>query len=155
MEAPDRVLIEQTYPGPEDDKNHFNYLLRAFQDKRYIKVDDKPMFLVYCPRDLPDPKRTTDYWREMAVHSGLKGLYLVGIEYEPWKHEDYGYDAQVATRLISGLGASNGTRKIGKKLRKLLGFPRAHIFLQENIQLSFDSRRGTRTHSSLRFSKLG
>jgi len=130
--SPGRVLIEQTYPGPEDEKNHINYLLKAFHDDRYIKVDGKPMFLVYCPRDLPDPKRTTDFWREMAQRSGLRGLYLVGVEYEPWKHEEYGYDAQVAVRHLAGLETLNGTWKIRRYLRRLLSHPQ-HIYLYKKI----------------------
>jgi lipopolysaccharide biosynthesis protein len=120
--SPNRVLIEQTYPGPDDDRNHFNYLLKAFHDKRYIKVDGKPMFLVYCPRDLPDPRKITDSWREMARQGGIKDLYLVGIEYNPWKCTD-GFDAQVAIGQVAGSVASNGTWRIRRYFRKLLGFP--------------------------------
>ena len=61
--SPDRVLIEQTYPGPGDDERHFDYLCKAFHDQRYIKVDGKPMFLVYCPKELPEPEKTTEFWR--------------------------------------------------------------------------------------------
>ena len=38
-----KLLMEQTYPGIEDEKMHFAFLLKAFKDKRYIKVDDKPL----------------------------------------------------------------------------------------------------------------
>lgn len=129
--APDRVLIEQTYPGPEDDKRHFDYLLKAFHDERYMKIDGKPMFFVYRPRQLPDSKKTTDSWREIAQRSGLKDLYLVGVEYVPWNHADYGYDAQVAVRLL-GSFRMNGTWKIRKYLRRLLGRPQ-DVYLYKDI----------------------
>ena len=45
--APNRVLIEQTYPGFDDHQNHFDFLLRAFTDRRYVTVDGKPLFLIY------------------------------------------------------------------------------------------------------------
>ena len=48
--SPDRVLIEQTYPGPEDEEVILIICCKAFHDQRYIKVDGKPMFLVYCPK---------------------------------------------------------------------------------------------------------
>src|SRR5688572_208375 len=41
---PNRVLIEQTYPGEHDHKTHFGYLLQAFRDPRYVRVDGKPLF---------------------------------------------------------------------------------------------------------------
>ena len=35
------VIMEQTYPGEEDYKLHFNTYLKAFKDSRYIRVDGK------------------------------------------------------------------------------------------------------------------
>ena len=42
--SPDRLLIEQTYGGVEDFTAHFNAMLPAFKDEKYIKVDGKPVF---------------------------------------------------------------------------------------------------------------
>ena len=47
--APDRILIEQTYPGIKDYESHFYALLDSFIDERYIKIDGKPVFVVYKP----------------------------------------------------------------------------------------------------------
>ena len=42
------VMIEkQLYPGDEDYIHHFNYVLPAFRDHRYITVDGKPLFLIF------------------------------------------------------------------------------------------------------------
>lgn len=75
---PRRMLLEQTYHGLEDDRAHFNYLLTAFRDHRYMTVDGKPLLLIYKPLKLPDAKRRLDQWREWAVQAGLKGLYIIG-----------------------------------------------------------------------------
>lgn len=75
--APDRILIEQTYPGEDDHRAHFNSLLPAFVDNRYVTVDGKPLFIIFAPLDIPDIHRVTDLWREMALKAGLKGLHLV------------------------------------------------------------------------------
>ena len=37
--APDRVLIEQTYPGPHDYRAHFESILPALRDRRCMTVD--------------------------------------------------------------------------------------------------------------------
>ena len=42
-----KILIEQLYPGDDDIINHFNYVLPAFKDPRYIKVGNSPLFMVY------------------------------------------------------------------------------------------------------------
>jgi lipopolysaccharide biosynthesis protein len=54
--APDRILVEQTYPGEEDHRVHFSALLPAFTDKRYLLVDGKPLFVVYDPWEIPEPQ---------------------------------------------------------------------------------------------------
>ena len=98
--APNRILIEQTYPGRNDYEAHFNAVFKAFTDDRYIKVDSKPVFLVYAPHELPDPKFFTDFWRELAVKSGLKGLYFIAqtsnIDWDPVEN---GFDATVTDTL--------------------------------------------------------
>lgn len=55
--ADDRILIEQTYPGPEDEQAHFDHLLTAFRDPRYFTVHDRPLFYVFRPEQLPEPAR--------------------------------------------------------------------------------------------------
>ena len=40
----DKLLVEQTYPGDEDIKAHFYTVLPAFKDKRYITINECPLF---------------------------------------------------------------------------------------------------------------
>jgi lipopolysaccharide biosynthesis protein len=94
--APDRVLIEQTYPGIEDHEEHFYALLKAFMDRRYVTIDGKPLFLIYQPYEIPAVKKVTDFWRDMAEKSGLKGLYLIGYSWDSsWIPQDHGFDASI------------------------------------------------------------
>jgi lipopolysaccharide biosynthesis protein len=75
--ASDKVLMEQTYPGLDDEIAHFEHLLPAFRDERYLRVDDKPVFYVFRPEELPDAAAFVDRWQAMARAAGLPGLYLV------------------------------------------------------------------------------
>ncbi len=77
--APGRMLIEQNYPGPADHAAHFAAVLPAFLDARYVRVDGKPVFLVYSPEKLPGAAAALAQWREMAERAGLAGLYLIGM----------------------------------------------------------------------------
>lgn len=77
---PRQTLIEQTYPGDGDHRRHFESLRPAFEDRRYLRVDGKPVFVVYKPNQVPDAARVCDLWREMAVMAGLGGLHLVGVK---------------------------------------------------------------------------
>lgn len=90
------VLLEQKY-GDEDDKAHIESLLTAFRDERYIRVNGKPLFLVYRTELLPDPKRTARIWREAAIRAGVGDLYLVRVEgfQRGTDPADHGFDAGV------------------------------------------------------------
>jgi lipopolysaccharide biosynthesis protein len=77
--APNRVLIEQTYPGDHDFEAHFRHILPALRDPRHLTVNGKPIFLVYAPKLLPDAFRFISQWRALALEAGLPGLHLVGM----------------------------------------------------------------------------
>ena len=98
--SPNRILIEQTYPGDDDHRAHFESLLPAFRDRRYTTVDGKPVFVIYRPMELPETHRTVDLWQDMARKAGLSGLHLIGVNEDPnWKPQDYGFDASITPRL--------------------------------------------------------
>ena len=75
----DNIIVEQLYPGREDYKMHFNYVLKAFKDPRYIKVAGKPLFVVFSPNSIPNCKTDfIEYWQELARLNGLPGIHFVG-----------------------------------------------------------------------------
>lgn len=92
------VLMPQAY-SPEDDLAHIRWLVNAFRDERYIRVDGKPLFLVYRSAQLPDALRTTTIWRDEARKLGIDELYLCNVQsFQPDTQivpEDLGFDAAV------------------------------------------------------------
>ncbi len=75
--APDRILIEQTYPGASDHAAHFQALLPAFRDPRYFRIEGRPVFLIYAPTHLPDARAFTGQWQELAAKNGLDGFHFI------------------------------------------------------------------------------
>lgn len=73
------MLIEQTYPGYDDDYNHFMNVLPAFRDKRYITIDGKPVFFLYNPWEHTRVKEWIVTWRKLAQENGLPGLHFVSM----------------------------------------------------------------------------
>ena len=71
-------LVEVKY-SEKDYVDHFNYVLPAFQDKRYIRVDDKPVFYIWNTTGFPDLNRFINLWQKLANDNGLKGIYFVGL----------------------------------------------------------------------------
>lgn len=77
MYEKDTVFLEQKYLGEEDYKKYFYSTLPYLKDKRYICVDDKPLFLIYAPQDIPDTEIFIKTWNELAIQNGLKGIHFV------------------------------------------------------------------------------
>ena len=75
----DTVLMEQTYPGTEDDIAHFKSLLPAFRDSRYMTVDGKLIFVIYDPLKFINIERFIETWRKLAEKNGLPGFHFVGM----------------------------------------------------------------------------
>lgn len=78
------MLLEQKY-SKDDDINHIKYLCEnVFPDERYIKVDGKPVFIIYRPSLFTNIKETTETWRTEAKKYGYKDLYLIFF----WSYDD-------------------------------------------------------------------
>lgn len=92
-----QILMKQEY-SPDDDIRLIKSLLVAFRDPRYIRVNGKPLLLIYRVNDLPDPRRTADRWRGEAARAGLPGIFLCTVASLPSLHVDpgsVGFDAAV------------------------------------------------------------
>lgn len=79
-DKPDRLLIEQTYPGEQDFINHFNAMLPAFKDKRYIKVNGKLLFGFFEPWGF-DVAEFSRVWNKLAIENGLEGFHFFDFSY--------------------------------------------------------------------------
>jgi lipopolysaccharide biosynthesis protein len=72
------VLMKQTY-SPEDDLAHIRALIPYFRDHRYIRVNGRPLVLIYRVSSLPTPQQTAAIWREEAIRAGFPDLYLCTV----------------------------------------------------------------------------
>lgn len=70
------ILMEMVYTE-EEYLLHFQDVLPAFNDKRYIKVDGKPLFVIFDPEGLPAD--FIPYWRRLAKDNGIGDIHFVGI----------------------------------------------------------------------------
>lgn len=73
----DTMIMKMEY-SREDYIRHFNYVLPAFRDPRYITVDGKPLFAVWQPKAIPGCREFIDLWQQLARENGLKGIHFVG-----------------------------------------------------------------------------
>lgn len=90
------LISAQTY-SEEDALEFIRFLIPVFKDPRYIRVNNKPLLVVYDAAALPDAKKYTALWRNKAKAAGLDDLYLVCTESYENRTEpaSKGFDAAV------------------------------------------------------------
>jgi lipopolysaccharide biosynthesis protein len=72
------ILIESDHERYDPDA-HLEYLGKAFFDPRYIRIDGKPLFLIYRIDQFPDIQSTIGRWRAKAESMGLSGMYICAV----------------------------------------------------------------------------
>ena len=71
------VLVEQRYGNINEWDEHFKYLSHFFNHKNYIKINNKPVFLIYrAPHIKPFPQMI-EWWNTRAVEQGWNGIYII------------------------------------------------------------------------------
>jgi len=91
----DDVLIGQQH-GASDDLAFIEYVSRYLSDPRYLRVQGKPMLLVYRPGLLPEPKATAARWREWCRQAGIGEIHLAYVQsFDRVDPRDIGFDAAV------------------------------------------------------------
>lgn len=87
------MLIQFDYEGEEGWKKHFEYLLPFFQDTRYIKIDNKPVFVMYSYNGWETLEKMCNYWNMLAKEYGFDGIHFVGKYSDriPYKFMDSEY----------------------------------------------------------------
>ena len=134
------ALVSQRY-SEEDDRAHIRWLAQAFADPRYLRVDGRPLLLVYKAGDLPDPRRTAEVWREEAARLGVEDLALARVESNAREQHDpaeIGFDvavefqpdwAALRGRLRQGVGW-RAARRLGVSAR---GFAAHRIYDYDDV----------------------
>jgi lipopolysaccharide biosynthesis protein len=141
------ILLDQTY-SPADDLAHIRSLLPALADDRYLRVEQRPVLLVYRPTDLPDPARTTDTFRSECVRNGLPEPFLLGMN--GWcKTTDtraLGFDATVDFEpQLSDLPGAFSDERLTARLRRAVrvGVPdlRLKVYDYDEVRARMAARR--------------
>jgi len=124
--APERVLMEQTYPGDADFRAHFDAVLPAFLDRRYFRIEGRPLFYVFNPGSLPEPQRFLDLWRGLAAEAGLPGIFFVGgLSSRTHRLSGAAFDAVV----VEGVPSRRIRRRaVLRRVARKLGLPDVRSF---------------------------
>ncbi|MBO6297181.1 MAG: glycoside hydrolase family 99-like domain-containing protein [Prevotella sp.] len=110
-----KVIAPMVYSGDEDYTAHFNYVLPALRDKRYITVDGKPLFSIYDPYHFTDVRRFMELWRQLAKENGLPGIHFTAwmSSTSTIKRKDDGSIERVLPNLKSSADVYNQILSLG------------------------------------------
>lgn len=110
-----KMIAPMVYSGDEDYTAHFNYVLPALRDKRYITVDEKPLFSIYDPYHFTGVRRFMELWRQLAKENGLPGIHFTAwmSSTSTIKRKDDGSIERVLPNLKSSADVYNQILSLG------------------------------------------
>ena len=75
----DDILIAQNH-SKEDDINFIKNLVELFKDKRYIRIKNKPVVIIYRANILPEAEQIFERWRTYCRENGIGEIYIIGAQ---------------------------------------------------------------------------
>jgi glycosyltransferase involved in cell wall biosynthesis len=89
------ILMKQEY-SDDASEQFIQDILPFLKDRRYIRVQGKPLLMVYRADQLPRAAATAELWRRRAAENGLPGLHLAAVQsFGISDPRVYGFDAAV------------------------------------------------------------
>lgn len=89
------ILLAQEY-SPENDVRFITELLPALRDPRYIRIEGRPLLVVYRPGLLTDPAATAKRWRIACREQGLGEIHLAAVHsFDKRNPTEYGFDSAI------------------------------------------------------------
>jgi lipopolysaccharide biosynthesis protein len=131
------ILIEQDYSN-YDPYKHIQWLEKAFSDNRYIKINDKPIFLIYRPDEISSIEKILIVWREYIKKVGYPDIYIcavnsTGTRLSKTKMLESGFDAIVDFQPNFKSIGSNPMKQILNTPRSLIPKIIDYLSLRLNI----------------------
>jgi glycosyltransferase involved in cell wall biosynthesis len=91
------ILLEQNYKN-DDLKQFIVDIEKYFADSRYIRIDNKPLLIIYRPSLIPNLKKIVSGWRAYCKENGIEDIYILGVYVKSWgysNHKKYGLDGML------------------------------------------------------------
>ena len=114
----DTLIMEQTYPGEDDNRVHFEYCLPFFKDKRYITYDGRPVFFIYKPLKFEHFQKFKAQWNKLIKEAGVADSFFwmamsetTDEEFNSWLSHYQLYYAGWQDELNTSIGGAGEYKK--------------------------------------------
>lgn len=89
------ILIAQEYSDAHD-LEFIADMAKYLRDPRYIRVEGKPLLIVYRPNLFPDMRKTASRWRQWCRENGLGEIFIAYVNsFDNSAPQKYGLDAAI------------------------------------------------------------
>lgn len=140
-----RVLIYDDYNNEELWVKHFNYMLPFFQDKRYIKENNKPLLVIYTPHVIMKLNKMLDLWTKMAKEAGLQGLTYIyqsaASSFDTsWDRSRFEYGVEMNPGYVNGISNKNNKyrsmlMKYSREVKRILHINKSLFVAKDNSEI--------------------
>jgi glycosyltransferase involved in cell wall biosynthesis/ubiquinone/menaquinone biosynthesis C-methylase UbiE len=90
----DQELLMAQQHSDDDDLAFIRHVSRFLRDPRYLRVDGKPVLMLYRPSLLPSAARTAERWRTWCRSNGVGEIYLIYPQsFDITDPASFGFDA--------------------------------------------------------------
>lgn len=90
-----QILIGQTYQ-PNYETEIIDDMIPIISDKRYIRVDGKPLIIIYRPSELPSAKELANKWRKRCLEKGIGEIFIASTHsFDCIDPREFGFDAAI------------------------------------------------------------
>lgn len=105
------ILMQQAYSA-DDDESHGSLLASIFSDSRYIRISDRPLFLIYRPGDIPNASLMLDRLSAQCSGQGIPRPFFVAVDAHRvgYDFRRDGFDAILAFTPQLGVSAPDAFR---------------------------------------------
>lgn len=122
------ILISQNH-SDDDSLAFIRHLVRYFKDERYIRIDGKPVLIIYRANIIPNIAVTAKIWRNELLRHAIPGLYLISAQtFGIRSPEGFDFDASIEFpphTIISG--------EVGGELELTNPKFKGHIYSYEQV----------------------
>ena len=141
------IIALQEYGSEKEWDEHLQYLVPFFNDERYIKINGKPVFLIYKPELMDDYKKWVAFMRKEIKKYGFPGIVIM-VQYPHYYLNGYPrniFDYYIQfepgyTRELEALKNKNAMKFMIKKIFNQIGLQNLVHKIEKKSSMRYQSR---------------
>lgn len=112
------ILMQQVH-NEKTDRAFIYDVIPMFKDERYIRVDGKPLLLIYRIELFPRPAKTINLWKKICRKEGIGEIHVALVQaFGMVDHRIYGADSSVEFPPHKIIGGTINDRVLSEEMKQ-------------------------------------